>query len=42
MTIFSDLQYSDVRKAIIHEFIGTAPDCFDANGNPLPRPGGSI
>jgi uncharacterized protein (TIGR02646 family) len=31
-----------VRRALIDALPGTAPDCFDSDGNPIPRPGGDL
>ncbi len=40
MTVFAD--DPDMRNRFIKKFKGTATDCFDADGNPIPRPGGII
>jgi HNH endonuclease len=32
----------DMRSRLITWFPGTAPDCFDANTRPVPRPGGRV
>ena len=40
MTVFAD--DADMKRRIIDKFIGTAKDCFDENGNPVPRKGGQI
>lgn len=40
MTVFVD--YPEVRKGLIEIFLGTATTCFDENGNPIPRPAGTI
>jgi uncharacterized protein (TIGR02646 family) len=32
----------DMRLRLIDAFCGTARDCFDPDGNPIPRPGGKI
>ena len=36
------MEYSQVRKALIAAIPGTAIDCFDCQGNPIPRPGAEI
>ena len=33
---------SDMRKRLIQGFKGTAENCFDSDGNTIPRPGGQI
>ncbi len=33
---------TDMRQRLISAFIGTAPDCFDAEANPVPKPGALI
>lgn len=33
---------SDMRRRLIDAFDGTAPNCFDANANPIARPGGQL
>lgn len=39
-TVFSgDL---DMKRRFREAFVGTAPDCFDANEDLLPRPGGQV
>lgn len=40
MTVFQ--HDADMRKRIILSFSGTAGSCFDADGNPIPRPGGRV
>jgi len=40
MTVFAD--DPDMRRRFIKKFKGTATDCFDADGAPIPRPGGKI
>lgn len=40
MTIFAN--DPDMKIRLINAFPGTATNCFDAQGNPLPRPGGAI
>jgi hypothetical protein len=40
MTVFS--HHRAIRKALIKRFKGTAPDCFDANFDVQPRPGGRL
>ena len=40
MTIFAD--DSDMLRRFIKAYTGTAKDCFDQNGQPVPRPGGQI
>ena len=40
MKVFED--DSDMRNRLIRSFKGTAEDCFDSNGNAVPRPGGQI
>lgn len=40
MTVFA--ADSDMRLRLIQQFMGTATNCFDALGNPVARPGGSI
>jgi uncharacterized protein (TIGR02646 family) len=40
MTVFSD--DADMKRRFIAAFQGTALDCFNANGNPCPRPNGKI
>lgn len=40
MTVFQE--DSDMRRRFIQAFAGTARGCFDAMGNPIPRPGGAI
>jgi len=40
MTVFRD--DADMCRRFIEAFRGTAPDCFDAGGNPIPRPGGDL
>jgi hypothetical protein len=32
----------DMRRRFIEAFPGTARDCFDADGSPVPRPGGRV
>jgi uncharacterized protein (TIGR02646 family) len=32
----------DVRKGLVRDFAGTAPDCFDAQGSPISRAAGRI
>ena len=33
---------ADMRRRLIEAFPGTAPDCFDANADPVARPGGKL
>lgn len=40
MTVFAHDR--ELRLLFIREFRGTATDCFDSNGNPVPRPGGDL
>jgi uncharacterized protein (TIGR02646 family) len=40
MTVFEN--YPDVKKELIQSFPGTATVCFNRNGKPLNRPGGSV
>lgn len=40
MTVFADDR--DMLNRFIHAFPGTAQDCFDADGQPVPRPGGQL
>jgi uncharacterized protein (TIGR02646 family) len=40
MTVFEN--YPDVKKELIKSFPGTATVCFNRNGKPLNRPGGSV
>lgn len=40
MTVFHDIP--EIKLALIKAFRGTAKNCFDQNGNPVPRPGGKI
>ena len=40
MTVFAD--DVEMKRMIVNKFIGTAKDCFDADGNPVPRKGGQI
>jgi hypothetical protein len=40
MTVFLD--HRPIRQALIKRFAGTAVDCFDANFDPQPRPGGRL
>ena len=40
MKVFED--DSDMRNRLIRGFKGTAEDCFNSNGNAVPRPGGQI
>lgn len=35
LTVFA--QYPEVKNALIAAFTGTARDCFDSDGNPIPR-----
>lgn len=39
-TVFRDDK--DMRRRLVEEFQGTAPDCFDDNADLLPRPGGTV
>lgn len=40
MTVFAD--DPDILCRLIEAFPGTASECFDDNGNPVPRPGGQL
>jgi hypothetical protein len=40
MTVFAS--DPDMRRRFVASFAGTAMDCFDAEMNPVPRPGGRI
>ena len=40
MTVFAD--DVDMKRRFCEAFPGTAPDCFDAGFNPVPRPGGAL
>ncbi len=40
MTVFAD--DVDMKRRFCEAFPGTAPDCFDAVFNPVPRPGGAL
>lgn len=40
MTVFKN--DPDIKKRLITAFTGTAQNCFDAQGNPVPRPGGQL
>jgi uncharacterized protein (TIGR02646 family) len=40
MTVFAN--EPDVCLELISAFTNTAPDCFDATGSPIPRPGGRL
>ncbi|MBR6059028.1 MAG: HNH endonuclease [Victivallales bacterium] len=40
MTVFAD--DVEMKRMIIEKFIGTASDCFDKDGNPVPRNNGQI
>ena len=40
MTVFQG--HPEMRCRFIQAFVGTAADCFDGKGNPIPRPGGAI
>ncbi len=40
MTVFRE--DPDMKRRLIASFPGTALSCFDANGDPVPRPGGAI
>jgi uncharacterized protein (TIGR02646 family) len=40
MTVFGSR--TDVRRRLISEHHGTAVDCFDPDGSPVPRPGGTL
>ncbi len=40
MTVFAG--DADMKRRFVMAFIGTALDCFDAEMNPVPRPGGRI
>ncbi len=33
---------ANMRRRFIQSFIGTATNCFNAEGNPIPRPGGAL
>jgi uncharacterized protein (TIGR02646 family) len=40
MTVFAD--DVDMKRRFCTAFPGTAPDCFDGDFNPVPRPGGAL
>ena len=40
MAVFADDR--EIRLGLIARMAGTAADCFDASGLPVPRPGGRI
>ncbi|MCY4047309.1 MAG: HNH endonuclease [Candidatus Dadabacteria bacterium] len=40
MTVFQD--DPKMKRLLIKKFRGTAKDCFDTNGKPIPRPGGKL
>lgn len=40
MTVFQD--DPDMRRRFVRGFPGTAPNCFDAEGRAVPRPGGKV
>lgn len=40
MTVFAD--DPDMKRRFISSFVGTASECFDAEGSPRPRHGGRL